>query len=114
QRRARLAAPSAGRVEQQRRHPVLGPATVLPAEHPGLEPAEQPRHRCGQLREADTVRPGWRHLDSHARTLLPYPRRPMRRLVILTEGNFGPHHGKTAMGVIRYGTEPIAAVLDSS
>jgi D-glutamate N-acetyltransferase len=38
----------------------------------------------------------------------------MRRLVILTEGHFGPHHGKTAMGVIRYGTEPIAAVLDSS
>jgi D-glutamate N-acetyltransferase len=38
----------------------------------------------------------------------------MRRLVILTEGQFGPHHGKTAMGVIRYGTDPIAAVLDSS
>jgi uncharacterized NAD-dependent epimerase/dehydratase family protein len=38
----------------------------------------------------------------------------MRRLVILTEGNFGPHHGKTAMGVIRYGTDPISAVLDSS
>jgi len=38
----------------------------------------------------------------------------MRRLVILTEGNFGPHHGKTAMGVLRYGTDPIAAVLDSS
>jgi uncharacterized NAD-dependent epimerase/dehydratase family protein len=38
----------------------------------------------------------------------------MRRLVILTEGHFGPHHGKTAMGVIRYGTDPIAAVLDST
>jgi uncharacterized NAD-dependent epimerase/dehydratase family protein len=38
----------------------------------------------------------------------------MRRLVILTEGQFGPHHGKTAMGVIRYGTDPITAVLDSS
>jgi uncharacterized NAD-dependent epimerase/dehydratase family protein len=38
----------------------------------------------------------------------------MRRLVILTEGQFGPHHGKTAMGVIRYGTDPIVAVLDSS
>ena len=38
----------------------------------------------------------------------------MRRLVILTEGHFGPHYGKTAMGVIRYGTDPIAAVLDSS
>src|SRR4051812_38390586 len=37
-----------------------------------------------------------------------------RRLVILTEGQFGPHHAKTAMGVIRYGQEPIAAVLDSS
>ena len=40
--------------------------------------------------------------------------RAPRRLAILTEGNFGPHHGKTAMGVIRYGTDPIAAVLDSS
>ncbi len=38
----------------------------------------------------------------------------MRRLVILTEGQFGPHHAKTAMGVIRYGTDPIAAILDSS
>jgi uncharacterized NAD-dependent epimerase/dehydratase family protein len=38
----------------------------------------------------------------------------MRRLVILTEGNFGPHDGKTAMGVIRYGADPIAAILDST
>jgi uncharacterized NAD-dependent epimerase/dehydratase family protein len=37
-----------------------------------------------------------------------------RRLVILTEGHFGFHDGKTAMGVIRYGTDPIAAILDSS
>lgn len=37
-----------------------------------------------------------------------------RRLVILTEGQFGFHHGKTAMGVIRYGTDPVAAVLDST
>jgi len=37
-----------------------------------------------------------------------------RRLVILTEGEFGPHHAKTAWGVIRYGTDPIAAVLDST
>jgi uncharacterized NAD-dependent epimerase/dehydratase family protein len=37
-----------------------------------------------------------------------------RRLVILTEGQFADHHAKTAMGVIRYGTDPVAAVLDSS
>jgi uncharacterized NAD-dependent epimerase/dehydratase family protein len=37
-----------------------------------------------------------------------------RRLAILTEGQFGFHHGKTAMGVIRYGSDPIAAVLDST
>jgi len=37
-----------------------------------------------------------------------------RRLVILTEGEFGPHHAKTAWGVIRYGTDPITAILDSS
>lgn len=38
----------------------------------------------------------------------------MRRLVILTEGEFGPHHAKTAMGVIRYATDRTVAVLDST
>ncbi|HEX7950024.1 MAG TPA: DUF1611 domain-containing protein [Candidatus Limnocylindrales bacterium] len=37
-----------------------------------------------------------------------------RRLAILTEGEFGPHHAKTAWGVIRYGTDPIVAILDST
>jgi uncharacterized NAD-dependent epimerase/dehydratase family protein len=37
-----------------------------------------------------------------------------RRLAILTEGQFGFHHGKTAMGVIRYGADPVVAVLDST
>ncbi len=37
-----------------------------------------------------------------------------RRLAILTEGQFGFHHGKTAMGVIRYGPDPVVAVLDST
>ena len=37
-----------------------------------------------------------------------------RRLLILTEGQFGPHHGKTATGVIRYGRGPIVGVLDST
>ncbi len=36
-----------------------------------------------------------------------------RRLVILTEGQFGIHHAKTAMGVIRYGQDEIVAILDS-
>ena len=39
---------------------------------------------------------------------------PARRLVILTEGQFGAHHAKTAMGVIRYATDRTVAVLDSS
>jgi uncharacterized NAD-dependent epimerase/dehydratase family protein len=39
---------------------------------------------------------------------------PDRRLVILAEGNFGFHHGKTAMGVIRYGTDRVVAVIDST
>jgi D-glutamate N-acetyltransferase len=34
--------------------------------------------------------------------------------VILTEGQFGIHHAKTAMGVIRYGQDEIVAILDSS
>jgi uncharacterized NAD-dependent epimerase/dehydratase family protein len=34
--------------------------------------------------------------------------------VILAEGNFGFHHGKTAMGVIRYGTDKVVAVIDST
>src|SRR6478735_6703838 len=42
------------------------------------------------------------------------PAAPDRRLVILAEGNFGFHHGKTAMGVIRFGTDRIVAVIDST
>ena len=38
----------------------------------------------------------------------------MRRLVILTEGQFKVHNAKTAMGVIRYGTDEVVALLDSS
>jgi len=37
-----------------------------------------------------------------------------RRLVILTEGQFRVHNAKTAMGVIRYGTDEIVALLDST
>jgi uncharacterized NAD-dependent epimerase/dehydratase family protein len=37
-----------------------------------------------------------------------------RRLVILAEGQFGFHTGKTAMGVIRYGPDAVVAVLDST
>ncbi len=37
-----------------------------------------------------------------------------RRLIILTEGQFQAHNAKTAMGVIRYGTDEIVALLDSS
>ncbi len=37
-----------------------------------------------------------------------------RRLVILTEGQFGIHDAKTAMGVIRYGRDEIVAILDST
>jgi uncharacterized NAD-dependent epimerase/dehydratase family protein len=37
-----------------------------------------------------------------------------RRLVILTEGQFGDHHAKTAYGVIRYGRDDVVAVLDST
>jgi uncharacterized NAD-dependent epimerase/dehydratase family protein len=37
-----------------------------------------------------------------------------RRIVILTEGEFSFHHAKTAWGVIRYGPDPVVAILDSS
>ncbi|MFL5726301.1 MAG: DUF1611 domain-containing protein [Chloroflexota bacterium] len=43
----------------------------------------------------------------------PTPSAP-RRLVILAEGNFGFHHGKTAVGVIRYGPDDVVAVIDST
>ena len=39
---------------------------------------------------------------------------PERRIVILAEGHFGPHHGKTAMGVLRYGRDTVVAVIDST
>jgi uncharacterized NAD-dependent epimerase/dehydratase family protein len=42
------------------------------------------------------------------------PSTPDRRLVILAEGNFGYHHGKTAMGVIRFGQDAVVAVIDSA
>ena len=42
------------------------------------------------------------------------PSIPERRLVILAEGNFGYHHGKTAMGVIRFGQDKVVAVIDST
>lgn len=42
------------------------------------------------------------------------PPTPDRRLVILAEGNFGFHNGKTAMGVIRFGQERVVAVIDST
>jgi uncharacterized NAD-dependent epimerase/dehydratase family protein len=43
------------------------------------------------------------------------PARPgPRRLAILTEGQFRVHNAKTAMGVIRYGTDPVVALLDST
>lgn len=38
----------------------------------------------------------------------------MRRIAILAEGAFGWHTGKTATGVIRYGTDPVVAVIDST
>ncbi len=38
----------------------------------------------------------------------------MRRIVILAEGAFEWHYGKTATGVIRYGKEPVVAVIDST
>ena len=38
----------------------------------------------------------------------------VRRLVILAEGEFAPHTGKTAFGVIRYGRDEVVAVLDST
>ena len=37
-----------------------------------------------------------------------------RRLAVLAEGQFSFHHGKTAMGVIRYGKDPVVAVIDST
>ena len=43
------------------------------------------------------------------------PSTPARRhLVILAEGQFGFHHGKTAVGVIRYGPDDVVAVIDSA
>ncbi|HEX3427726.1 MAG TPA: DUF1611 domain-containing protein [Candidatus Limnocylindrales bacterium] len=44
----------------------------------------------------------------------PSARDARRRLVILAEGNFGFHHGKTAVGVIRYGPDDVVAVIDST
>lgn len=42
------------------------------------------------------------------------PRSTPRRLAILTEGQFRVHNAKTAMGVIRYGTNRVVALSNSS
>lgn len=54
-----------------------------------------------------------RQRSGFRRLPLVHPTDP-RRLVILTEGQFGIHHAKTAIGVIRYGHDEIIAILDSS
>lgn len=38
----------------------------------------------------------------------------MKRIVILADGAFGWHYGKTATGVIRYGQDEVVAVIDST
>ncbi|HEY6411144.1 MAG TPA: DUF1611 domain-containing protein [Ktedonobacteraceae bacterium] len=38
----------------------------------------------------------------------------MRRIAILAEGSFEWHYGKTGIGVIHYGNEPVVAVIDST
>ncbi len=38
----------------------------------------------------------------------------MRRIAILAEGSFGPFSAKTAVGVLRYGSDPVVAVIDSA
>jgi uncharacterized NAD-dependent epimerase/dehydratase family protein len=38
----------------------------------------------------------------------------MRRILILGEGfSHDPHHGKTMRGIVRYGPDPVVAILDS-
>jgi uncharacterized NAD-dependent epimerase/dehydratase family protein len=38
----------------------------------------------------------------------------MRHIAILAEGGFEWHYGKTATGVLRYGKDPVVAVIDST
>ena len=38
----------------------------------------------------------------------------MQRIAILAEGMLGWHYAKTAVGVIRYGKDPVVAVIDST
>jgi uncharacterized NAD-dependent epimerase/dehydratase family protein len=39
---------------------------------------------------------------------------PTRRIVIMAEGHFEWHYGKTATGIIRYSQDPVVAVIDST
>jgi uncharacterized NAD-dependent epimerase/dehydratase family protein len=54
------------------------------------------------------------HRPSALLRLRPVTTTAPRRLVILAEGDFGVHHGKTAVGVIRYGPHHVTAVIDST
>ena len=51
---------------------------------------------------------------SHAERDSPVDADDRRRYVILAEGEFGEPGSKTAMGVIKYGRDPVVAVLDST
>jgi uncharacterized NAD-dependent epimerase/dehydratase family protein len=63
-----------------------------------------PAPAAGQGRARDAVRRAEARMEPA----------PPRRLAILTEGRFGPHDAKTAVGVIRYGRDHVVAVVDSA
>jgi uncharacterized NAD-dependent epimerase/dehydratase family protein len=65
---------------------------------------------------AHTVHVAHRRIPASGESVTLGPMRPTdhRRLVILAEGEFTPHSGKTAFGVIRYGRDEVVAVIDST
>ena len=68
---------------------------------------------AGRCRDRPTSRPESSLAIRRVNDPISEPAAP-RRLVILAEGKFGFHHGKTAVGVIRYGPDDVVAVIDST
>src|SRR6476646_1227698 len=85
----------------------------------GVNGAHGPYQRSNASSSSSIARtPSMVPLVPSPRRVNPYtrPMRPTdhRRLVILAEGEFAPHSGKTAFGVIRYGRDDVVAVIDST
>src|SRR5688572_1044863 len=91
------------------------PAAGVPRGSGGSGLQRKQRRGCGlgRGRERGSHRAGPRR-PSRRRTALDLEAVAARRILILGEGfSHDPHYGKTMRGIVRYGPDPVVAILDS-